>query len=225
LLLLRVFLLPSNLLVTYTGRIGRTIANQKNKRCCMFPWLELSVQLIATFVGATLGVASAIWLDRHEEKRTKQQRTLRMIAALLEQLEATAASLSIVSNQIAAQAEGPGALALEFNVPLLSTSSFETAAYSGDLALFDPTLQTSLGRFDESIRIVKVYLDHVLISAAELDAPKVQALNNAFLHLKSACEIPLNLKDEVRRGLHAELEKLPRSFKRGSVGNMNSVDR
>jgi len=182
----------------------------------MFPWLELIVQLIATFVGAALGVASAMWWDRHEEKRNRDERIWRMLTALLEQLEATVASLSIVSNEITAQAEEPGALAFELSVPLLSTSSFETVANSGDLALLDPGLQTSLGRFHESVRIVKLHLDHVSISFAKLDATAegIQALQNAVLHLKTHCEIALSLKDEVRRGLHAELEKLPPLIRR-----------
>lgn len=157
--------------------------------------------LLGTFLGAGLGLGSAMWWDRRKERQGLRERRLRAIATIRADVASTEAAIDVPSAQVA-ETDG-GAYLVEFSIPFFQSTGFESAMYSGDVSLLPSALQTALSAFHEHLRITRLAVDELSRSyaygaSAEDDARRIQ---NTANHLAGLSEMLGTLIPELREKL------------------------
>jgi len=158
-------------------------------------------------------VLFALPIEVRRERRERREQTDRALVSVVTQLRYASETLGVATQDLVLELQPSGAVKMGFSVPYISTLPLEAALQAGDLALLEPELQGDLGRIQESVRIVKLLMDRLILHLATLDATDddIQTARNLAMHLQSHCAMSISLQEDL-------LETLNNRPRRGFAG-------
>jgi hypothetical protein len=170
-------------------------------------WIPLAIQLIATLIGAFVGFSFVMLSDRKKKREETQQTKIRMLDAIIEELED-------FQKMVDPQKTNPAKLDWNNSTRdfvgtyiTISTPAFQSAINSGNFSLLIPSLQTELGNIYLTLDQCKLFNDQ----AISFYSTSIFASNNGTVVDREANRICNNFNiriSDLRSQLQTILPKL-----------------
>jgi hypothetical protein len=165
------------------------------------------VNLLSTFIGVGLGLASALWQERRARRRERNDRIRIAAESLLNELDSVHKALDDVA-AIDMTEDESGAIEIDLSLPIFPAFAFAAVVEGGAVSLMRPETQSSLSSFYELLRLPRLIVDRMAVMAGfPQDNPRTDALviHNLVGHLKSQCAMLLDLVSDVTAKVDQEL--------------------
>ena len=165
-------------------------------------WQSFVSNALATFIGAGLGVLSALWLSKHQEKTSEKERKKKILRLLLDEM---LTNLTLLSGFQQSQTKYREALTLS---ALLRNESWKAFSDGGELEwIKDPKLLDDLSEAYFAIRSVMNLSDkYCQVSMQETNTMSFWTSSNLASTIEYGVQYALEILDLAFKQINKHLE-------------------